>query len=65
MNLHHESRIISCTTDGFISDRKNLDVLYPNPKDVFSLMYYNMRLKLTGKGELLERKYYEPKGVIS
>ena len=63
MNLHHESRIISCTTDGFISDRKNLDVLYPT--SVFSLLYYNMRLKLTGKGELLERKYYEPKGVIS
>jgi len=63
MNLHHESRIISCTTDGFISDRKNLDVLYPT--SVFSLLYYNMRLKLTGKGELLERKFYEPKGVIS
>ena len=63
MNLHQESRIISCTTDGFISDRKNLDVLYPT--SVFSLMYYNMRLKLTGKGELLERKYLEPKGVIS
>jgi len=65
MNLHHESRIISCTTDGFISDRKNLEVLHPNPTEVFSVMYYKMRLKLTGKGELLERKYYEPKGVIS
>ena len=65
MNIHHESRIISCTTDGFISDRKNLDVLHPNPTAVFSQMFFNMRFKLTGKGELLERKYFEPKGVIS
>jgi len=65
MNIHHDSRIISCTTDGFISDRKNLDVTHPNPTAVFSQMYFNTRLKLTGKGELLERKYLEPKGVIS
>ena len=65
MNIHHDSRIISCTTDGFISNRKNLEVLQPDSTAFFSQMYYNMRLKLTGKGELLERKYLEPKGVIS
>jgi len=65
MNIHHDSLIISCTTDGFISDRENLELNHPDQTSVFSQMYYNMRLKLTGKGELLERKYHESKGVIS
>jgi len=65
MNIHHDSLIISCTTDGFISNRKNLEINHPDQTSVFSQMYYNMRLKLTGKGELLERKYLESKGVIS
>jgi len=33
--------------------------------NVFSLLYYNMRLKLTGVGALLETKYVESEGVIS
>jgi len=65
MNIHSDSRIISCTTDGFISNRKNLEDIHPDQSAVFSQLYFNMRLKLTGKGELLERKYLEPKGVIS
>jgi len=32
---------------------------------IFSLLYYNMRLKLTGGGALLEKKYTDSKGVIS
>jgi len=65
LNIHCDSRIISCTTDGFISNRKDLENIQPNQTAVFSQLYFNMRLKLTGKGELLERKYLEPKGVIS
>jgi len=65
MNIHRDSKIVSCTTDGFISTKENLEKLEPNPNDIFSSLYFNMRRKLTGKGELLEIKYNEPKGVIS
>jgi len=65
MNIHSDSKIVSCTTDGFISNKENLEKLEPTPKDIFSSLYFNMRRKLTGKGELLEIKYNEPLGVIS
>jgi len=65
MNKDSIDSIISCTTDGFIAGTPNLERYIPCPKEIFSLMYYEMRLSLTGKGELLERKYLEPKGVIS
>jgi len=65
MNQYHSSIIISCTTDGFITSERGLEITQPDPQKIFSSLYYNMRLKLTGKGELLERKYLESKGVIS
>jgi len=65
MNIHQNSLIVSCTTDGFISTKEHLEKLEPDTNDIFSSLYFNMRRKLTGKGELLELKYYEPKGVIS
>jgi len=65
MNIHRDSKIVSCTTDGFISSKENLEKIEPDPKDIFSSFYFNMRRKLTGKGELLEVKHNEPKGVIS
>jgi len=57
--------IISCTTDGFISDEAELDTARVDPENVFSFLYFNTRLKLTGTGALLEKKYTENKGVIS
>jgi len=57
--------IISCTTDGFISSESDMDTTSIDRENVFSFLYYNTRLKLTGAGALLERKYLEPKGVIS
>jgi len=57
--------IISCTTDGFISDEPKLDTVPIDSKNVFSFLYYTTRLKLTGAGALLEKKYTENKGVIS
>jgi len=57
--------IISCTTDGFISSEPDMDTTSVDPKNVFSFLYFYTRLKLTGTGALLERKYFEPKGVIS
>jgi len=65
MNKNDSSRIISCTTDGFISDKKDLDKTIPVQSDLFSSLYYETRAKLTGSGALLETKYIEPKGVIS
>jgi len=65
MNKNSIESIVSCTTDGFITNTPNLENYIPCSKEIFSRMYYDMRLSLTGKGELLERKYYEPKGVIS
>jgi len=65
MNKHNNTKIISCTTDGFISDEPKLDVTPVDSKDIFSSLYFNTRLKLTGAGALLEKKYTENKGVIS
>jgi len=60
-----DSMVVSCTTDGFISNEPGMDTTSVNPNNVFSFLYYNTRLKLTGVGALLEKKYTEPKGVIS
>jgi len=65
MNNNDSSLIISCTTDGFISNESNLDRYNPSNNDLFSSLYYNTRAKLTGSGALLETKYIEPVGVIS
>jgi len=65
MNGQENCKIISCTTDGFISDEPNIDSKLIDSANVFSLLYYNMRLKLTGVGALLETKYVESEGVIS
>jgi len=65
MNGIPESEIISSTTDGFITTEKNMEFLKPGKETLFSEKYYETRKKLTGSGALLERKYYEPKGVIS
>lgn len=65
LNRHGDSLIISSTTDGFISNKKDLDKdLYLEPES-FSLRYFNMRKRLTGVGALLELKYSENLGVIS
>jgi len=60
-----DSMVVSCTTDGFISNEPDMDTTSVDPNNVFSSLYYNTRLKLTGVGALLEKKYTEPKGVIS
>jgi len=65
MNGIPESEIISSTTDGFITTEKNMELLKPGKETLFSEKYFETRKKLTGSGALLERKYYEPKGVIS
>jgi len=65
MNKNDSSLIVSCTTDGFISDKMDLDKNPPTKNDLFSSLYYETRAKLTGSGALLETKYFEPEGVIS
>jgi len=57
--------IFSCTTDGFISNQKGLDLIEPSSEDIFSSSYYKAREKLTGKGELLEVKHFDTKGLLS
>jgi len=64
-NLNDSKLIISCTTDGFISNEPDMDLKAVDPKNIFSFLYYNTRLKLTGVGSLLEKKYTEEKGLIS
>ena len=65
LNRHDDDKIISCTTDGFISAKKDLDKQSVMENDVFSLYYYNTRKALTGVGALLEIKCKETEGVIS
>jgi len=65
MNRESIESIVSCTTDGFITNTSNLENYIPCSKEIFSRMFYEMRMKLTGKGELLERKYLEPIGIIT
>jgi len=66
MNNQKDTKmIISCTTDGFISNEPNMDLIPVDSKNIFSFLYFNTRLKLTGVGSLLEKKYTEEKGIIS
>jgi len=65
LNRHSDGLIISSTTDGFISSKKDLDKNPIDDSDVFSQIYFDTRRSLTGVGALLEEKYTEPKGVIS
>jgi len=65
LNRHGDSLIVSSTTDGFISNKKDLDTDNNFEPDSFSSRYFNMRKRLTGVGTLLECKYSEKKGVIS
>lgn len=65
MNKDSVESVVSCTTDGFISSTPFMDEYKPLSTEVFSNIFYEMRLKLTGKGSLLEKKYEESKGVIS
>jgi len=63
--LKDSNLIISCTTDGFIADEPDMDLNNVDPKNIFSFLYFNTRLKLTGVGSLLEKKHTEEKGLIS
>jgi len=65
MNKKSNTKIISCTTDGFISDESDLDTLQPSKTDIFSILYQQARLKLSGEGKLLELKTKESKGILS
>ena len=67
-NVHNQGgRIISCTTDGFISDMSGLDSMnIDGPNCEFARMYKEARFNLLQKEEaLLEIKYVEKEGVIS
>jgi len=65
MNKDINAKIISCTTDGFISDTSDLDTLQPSNTDVFSTLYKKARLNLSGEGQLLELKNKETKAILS
>jgi len=65
MNNNPNTKIVSCTTDGFISDKSDLDTLQPSETDIFSNLYIKARLKLSGEGKLLELKTMESKGILS
>ena len=66
-NSPEDTKIFSCTTDGFISTQKGLELIEPVvvEEDFFSCHYYKAREKLTGKGELLEVKHFDVKGLLS
>jgi len=64
-NSPEENKIFSCTTDGFISTQKGLELIEPVEEDFFSYQYYKARENLTGKGELLEVKHFDVKGLLS
>ena len=64
-NSTEDTKIFSCTTDGFISTQKGLELIEPVEEDFFSYQYYKARENLTGKGELLEVKHFDVKGLLS
>lgn len=64
-NSIEDTKIFSCTTDGFISTQKGLELIEPVEEDFFSYRYYKARESLTGKGELLEVKHFDVKGLLS
>lgn len=57
--------VISCTTDGFITNLQGLEKLNGYEVGVFSKVYSLARLRLSGKNELLELKHIENTGLIS
>jgi len=66
--------IVSCTTDGFITDKEDLPQLLKErvlgSKDLsdssdFIDFYFKAREGLGVEGEILEMKFIEPKGLIS
>jgi len=64
-NQNSDKKIFSCTTDGFISSEEGLEQRIPLESELFAYSYYKARESLTGKGELLERKHFDVKGLIS
>jgi len=64
-NQNANSKIFSCTTDGFISSEQNLEKRIPLESELFAYSYYKAREALTGKGELLEQKHFDVKGLLS
>lgn len=65
MNNQGNSKIFSCTTDGFLTTVKDMEKFIPSKDDIFSYNYYITRESLTGKGELLELKHFDLKGLLS
>jgi len=64
-NQNPDKKIFSCTTDGFISNEEGLEQRIPLESELFAYSYYKARESLTGTGELLERKHFDVKGLIS
>jgi len=64
-NQKTTAKIFSCTTDGFISSEQDLEKRKPLESEKFAYSYYKARESLTGTGELLERKHFDAKGLIS
>jgi len=64
-NQNSDEKIFSCTTDGFISSEEGLEQMIPLENELFAYSYYKARESLTGTGELLERKHFDAKGLIS
>ena len=72
--IEDDKLIVSCTTDGFITDKEDLPQILKgrvmNSKTLsdssdFIDFYYNAREGLGVEGEILEMKFIEPKGLIS
>ena len=72
--IEDDKIIVSCTTDGFITDKEDLPQILKNrvlnSKDLsdssdFIAFYFKARESLGVGGEVLEMKFIEPKGLIS
>jgi len=72
--IEDEKLIVSCTTDGFITDKEDLPQILKervmNSKDLsdssaFIDFYFKAREGLGVEGDILEMKFVEPKGLIS
>jgi len=64
-NTPENMKVFSCTTDGFISNQKGLELIEPSQEDIFSFSYFKAREMLIGCGELLEMKHFDAKGLLS
>lgn len=64
-NQDADTKIFSCTTDGFISSEAGLEKRQPSSSELFAYSYYKARESLTGRGELLEQKHFDVKGLLS